>query len=160
MFGPLSAFVLFLPVWGVGPEDTLACRDIVTFEGGFQGTLSHSLTMQVEPSWNKYIFFKKPTRFPGSSDAPTGRDVATPRGQAEERMLGCGKLGRDLVMPRLQPGLSPLLQQSISRAVRRARPQKMPERGANLGGLGEKLALNPDHSGQVLVGTLSADQQL
>lgn len=35
--------------------------DIITFGGGFHGTLSHSHTTHVEPSWDKY--FLKPYRF-------------------------------------------------------------------------------------------------
>lgn len=50
---PPGAFVfVFLPVWGVGPGHA-GLWDMVTFGGGVPGTLSHSLTTQVEPSWNK-----------------------------------------------------------------------------------------------------------
>ena len=49
--------------------------------------------------------------------------------------LGCGKLGRDLITFRLQLGFRLLLQGSVSRAGRRAKPQKMPERVASVGEL-------------------------
>lgn len=49
--------------------------------------------------------------------------------------LYCGKLGRDLIEPRLLRGLCLLLQGSVSEPRRRAKPQKMPERVANVGEL-------------------------
>ena len=49
--------------------------------------------------------------------------------------LYCGKPGHDLIEPRLLRGLCLLLQGSVSKAGRRAKPQKMPERVANVGEL-------------------------
>ena len=56
-------------------------------------------------------------------------------GRLKSELLYCGKLGRDLIKPRLLRGLCLLLQGSVSEAGRRAKPQKMPEQVANVGEL-------------------------
>lgn len=56
-------------------------------------------------------------------------------GRLKSEPLYCGKPGHDLIEPRLLRGLCLLLQGSVSKAGRRAKPQKMPERVANVGEL-------------------------
>lgn len=151
---------MFLPVWEAGLEDTPACGT-VTFGGGFQGTLSHSLTTGVEPSWNN-LKTNQPAPFRGSSEAPRGevlQEQGAGWGVSAVGPREAGTDGRGLTVPGCSP--APLCLCGEGRAGPERRRAPGSARGPGSPGRTVRgLPWEPDDPGQSRVGTLCADQQL